>query len=66
MVPLLTAEAAAAFDDLTMSGRDSLLTEQGIEDWPNALPYRPLLSGSRVHPGQPCPHARHSPGLGAL
>ncbi len=35
MVPLLTAEAAAAFDDLTMTGRDSLLTEQGIEDWPN-------------------------------
>jgi Asp-tRNA(Asn)/Glu-tRNA(Gln) amidotransferase A subunit family amidase len=28
MVPLLTAEAAAAFDDLTMSGRDKLLTEQ--------------------------------------
>ena len=37
MVPLLTAEAAAAFDDLTMSGRDSLLTEQGPEDWPNAF-----------------------------
>jgi Asp-tRNA(Asn)/Glu-tRNA(Gln) amidotransferase A subunit family amidase len=37
MVPLLTAEAAAAFDDLTMSGRDSLLTEQGAEDWPNAF-----------------------------
>jgi Asp-tRNA(Asn)/Glu-tRNA(Gln) amidotransferase A subunit family amidase len=37
MVPLLTAEAAAAFDDLTMTGRDSLLTEQGIEDWPNAF-----------------------------
>jgi Asp-tRNA(Asn)/Glu-tRNA(Gln) amidotransferase A subunit family amidase len=35
MDPLLTAEAAAAFDDLTMTGRDSLLTEQGIEDWPN-------------------------------
>jgi len=34
-VPLLTAEAAAAFDDLTMSGRDRLLTEQGPEDWPN-------------------------------
>lgn len=33
--PLLTAEAAAAFDDLTMSGRDKLLTEQGAEDWPN-------------------------------
>lgn len=37
MVPLLTAEAAAAFDDLTMSGRDRLLTEQGVEDWPNAF-----------------------------
>jgi Asp-tRNA(Asn)/Glu-tRNA(Gln) amidotransferase A subunit family amidase len=35
MVPLLTAEAAAAFDDLTVSGRDSKLTEQGPEDWPN-------------------------------
>ena len=35
MVPLLTAEGAAAFDDLTMSGRDRLLTEQGPEDWPN-------------------------------
>ena len=35
MAPLLTAEAAAAFDDLTMSGRDSLLTEQGPQDWPN-------------------------------
>jgi Asp-tRNA(Asn)/Glu-tRNA(Gln) amidotransferase A subunit family amidase len=37
MVPLLGAEAAAAFDDLTLSGRDSLLTEQGPEDWPNAF-----------------------------
>jgi Asp-tRNA(Asn)/Glu-tRNA(Gln) amidotransferase A subunit family amidase len=35
MVPLLGAEAAAAFDDLTRSGRDRLLTEQGVEDWPN-------------------------------
>ena len=32
---LLTAEAAAAFDDLTITGRDKLLTEQGAEDWPN-------------------------------
>jgi Asp-tRNA(Asn)/Glu-tRNA(Gln) amidotransferase A subunit family amidase len=32
---LLAAEAAAAFDDLTMTGRDALLTEQGVEDWPN-------------------------------
>ena len=30
--PLLTAEAAAAFDELTMTGRDRLLTEQGPED----------------------------------
>jgi Asp-tRNA(Asn)/Glu-tRNA(Gln) amidotransferase A subunit family amidase len=37
MVPLLTAEAAAAFDELTLSGRDSLLTEQGSQDWPNAF-----------------------------
>jgi Asp-tRNA(Asn)/Glu-tRNA(Gln) amidotransferase A subunit family amidase len=35
MSPLLTAEAAAAFDALTMTGRDRLLTEQGPEDWPN-------------------------------
>ena len=37
MVPLLTAEAAAAFDDLTLSGRDRLLTEQSPGDWPNAF-----------------------------
>jgi len=37
MVPLLTAEAAAAFDELTVTGRDKLLTGQGIEDWPNAF-----------------------------
>ena len=35
MTGLLGAEAAAAFDDLTRSGRDSLLTAQGEEDWPN-------------------------------
>ncbi|HEY6491132.1 MAG: amidase [Terracidiphilus sp.] len=35
MTSLLSAEAAAAFDDLTMTGRDSLLTAQGEEDWPN-------------------------------
>jgi Asp-tRNA(Asn)/Glu-tRNA(Gln) amidotransferase A subunit family amidase len=32
---LLNAEAAAAFDDLTLTGRDQLLTEQGSDDWPN-------------------------------
>jgi Asp-tRNA(Asn)/Glu-tRNA(Gln) amidotransferase A subunit family amidase len=35
MVHLLTAEAAAAFDALTHTGRDKLLTQQGEEDWPN-------------------------------
>jgi Asp-tRNA(Asn)/Glu-tRNA(Gln) amidotransferase A subunit family amidase len=37
MTPLLTAEAAAAFDELTMTGRDKLLTRQTDEDWPNAF-----------------------------
>ena len=35
MTNLLTAEGAAAFDDLILSGRDKLLTAQGPEDWPN-------------------------------
>jgi len=35
MTPLLEAEAAAAFDELTRTGRDKLLTEQGEDDWPN-------------------------------
>ena len=34
---LLTAEAAAAFDELTRSGRDRLLTGQESFDWPNAF-----------------------------
>jgi Asp-tRNA(Asn)/Glu-tRNA(Gln) amidotransferase A subunit family amidase len=37
MSPLLQAEAAAAFDDLTRSGRDKLLTSQGPTDWPNVF-----------------------------
>ncbi len=37
MTALLGAEAAAAFDDLTRSGRDKLLTEQGPDDWPNSF-----------------------------
>ncbi len=32
---LLSAEAATAFDDLTRSGRDDLLTRQGPDAWPN-------------------------------
>jgi Asp-tRNA(Asn)/Glu-tRNA(Gln) amidotransferase A subunit family amidase len=41
---LLTAEAAAAFDDLTMSGRDKLLTGQTPDDWPN------LFRVARLYP----------------
>jgi Asp-tRNA(Asn)/Glu-tRNA(Gln) amidotransferase A subunit family amidase len=34
---ILTAEAAAAFDDLTRSDRDKLLVQQGKFDWPNTF-----------------------------
>lgn len=37
MVPGLNAEAAAAFDELTLTGRDKLLTRQTPEDWPNVF-----------------------------
>jgi Asp-tRNA(Asn)/Glu-tRNA(Gln) amidotransferase A subunit family amidase len=37
MVPLLNAEAAAAFDELTRTGRDKLLTLQGPGDWPDTF-----------------------------
>ncbi|MCH8326031.1 MAG: amidase [Bacteroidetes bacterium] len=32
---ILTAEAGAAFDDFTLSGKDDLLTRQGKYAWPN-------------------------------
>jgi Asp-tRNA(Asn)/Glu-tRNA(Gln) amidotransferase A subunit family amidase len=35
MVAMLSAEAAAAFDELTRTGRDKLLTAQKEGDWPN-------------------------------
>jgi Asp-tRNA(Asn)/Glu-tRNA(Gln) amidotransferase A subunit family amidase len=44
MTPLLAAEAAAAFDELTLTGRDRLLTEQGPDDWPN------LFRVARLYP----------------
>ncbi len=37
MVAMLTAESAAAFDDLTRSGKDKLLTSQKDYDWPNTF-----------------------------
>jgi Asp-tRNA(Asn)/Glu-tRNA(Gln) amidotransferase A subunit family amidase len=35
LLNILSAEAAAAFDELTISGRDALLTGQKPFDWPN-------------------------------
>jgi len=37
MRTMLTAEAAAAFDELTRTGRDKLLTSQKDYDWPNTF-----------------------------
>jgi Asp-tRNA(Asn)/Glu-tRNA(Gln) amidotransferase A subunit family amidase len=37
MVMMLESEAAAAFDELTRTGRDKLLTSQGPDDWPNSF-----------------------------
>src|SRR5260221_6917627 len=37
MRSILLAEAAAAFDDLTRSGRDKLLNQQTKDDWPNTF-----------------------------
>ena len=37
ITPMLEAEAAAAFDDLTRSGRDALLIGQSPFDWPNTF-----------------------------
>jgi len=37
VTPLLSAEAAAAFDELTRTGRDKLLTLQGPDQWPNVF-----------------------------
>jgi Asp-tRNA(Asn)/Glu-tRNA(Gln) amidotransferase A subunit family amidase len=37
MVTMLTAESGAAFDDLTRSGKDKLLTSQKDYDWPNTF-----------------------------
>ena len=51
---ILSAEAAAAFDDLTRSGRDSLLVRQGKGGWPNSfrsarfIPAVEYIQASRV------------------
>ncbi len=43
MALLLSCEAAAAFDDLTRSGRDALMTAQGDDDWPNIFRQAQLI-----------------------
>jgi len=54
MQVVLSAEAAAAFDDLTRSGRDSLLRRQDAGAWPNSfrsarfIPAVEYLQASRV------------------
>jgi Asp-tRNA(Asn)/Glu-tRNA(Gln) amidotransferase A subunit family amidase len=51
---MLSAEAAAAFDDLTRSNRDSLLTDQRRNAWPNTfraarfIPAVDYINASRV------------------
>ncbi len=37
ITPILNAESAAAFDDLTRSNQDDLLTAQKKNDWPNSF-----------------------------
>lgn len=44
MIPLIGAEAAAAFDELTLSGRDQLLAGQKPYDWPNLFRRARFLS----------------------
>ncbi len=42
---VLSVEAAAAFDELTRSGRDKLLTAQAPFDWPNTFRVARMYSG---------------------
>lgn len=44
LLNILGAEAAAAFDDLTTSGRDALLAGQEPDDWPNGFRTSRFLS----------------------
>ena len=45
MTTLLSVEAAAAFDELTRTGRDKLLTEQAPSDWPTTFRVARLTPG---------------------
>jgi len=54
LLPVLSAEASAAFDELTRSGRDKLLTAQTKDDWPNSfrtarfIPAVEYINGNRA------------------
>ena len=54
---ILSAEAAAAFDDLTRSKEVDLLTEQGAGRVAEHLPHVALHPGGRVHPRAARAHA---------
>ena len=45
VTPVLSVEAAAAFDELTRTGRDNLLTAQAPGDWPNTFRVARMYSG---------------------
>ncbi|GAA3748330.1 amidase [Terriglobus aquaticus] len=45
VTPVLSVEAAAAFDELTRSGRDKLLNGQEPYDWPNTFRVARMFSG---------------------
>jgi Asp-tRNA(Asn)/Glu-tRNA(Gln) amidotransferase A subunit family amidase len=44
LIPILLAEAAAAFEELTLSGRDDQLAWQDAEGWPNTFRAARFLS----------------------
>ncbi len=45
VTPVLSVEAAAAFDEITRNGRVNLLTAQGPGDWPNIFRTARMYSG---------------------
>ncbi len=45
VTPVLSVEAAAAFDEITRNGRVDLLTAQGPGDWPNVFRTARMYSG---------------------
>jgi Asp-tRNA(Asn)/Glu-tRNA(Gln) amidotransferase A subunit family amidase len=81
LMPILMAEAATAFDDLTRTGQDDLLARQREDSWPNSfrcaqlIPAVDYLRASRVRRKamlefdarlQQVDVLVHSPGNGAL